>query len=123
MAGSPLERLRSRARKGFRGYPIATVAFYGPTNEVASKVAVSSISSEGGEPEVIGRWHNTELDVRHDPGIAAAIIAALVQRSPRSVVMTQGIIGCPHEEGTDYPLGEQCPRCPFWANRDRWREA
>jgi len=123
MAGSPLERLRSRARKGFRGYPIATVAFYGPTNEVASKVAVSSIGSEGGEPEVIGRWHNTELDVRRDPGIAAAIVEALAQRRPRSVVMTQGIIGCPHEEGVDYPLGEHCPRCPFWANRDRWREA
>jgi hypothetical protein len=61
MAGSPLERLRSRARKGFRGYPIATVAFYGPTNEVASKVAVSTISSDGAEAEVVGRWYNTEL--------------------------------------------------------------
>jgi hypothetical protein len=29
-------------------------------------------------------------------------------------------IGCPHEEGKDYPLGENCPQCPYWANRDRW---
>jgi hypothetical protein len=61
--------------------------------------------------------------VRHDLVIGTAIVDALAKWSPRSVVVTQGIIGCPHEEGIDYPVGEQCPRCPFWANRDRWRDA
>jgi Extended Signal Peptide of Type V secretion system len=28
--------------------------------------------------------------------------------------------GRPHEEGIDYPEGSTCPRCPFWAHRDRW---
>ena len=37
-----------------------------------------------------------------------------------SVAMTDRIIGCPHEEGTDYPEGEECPQCPFWKGRDRW---
>ena len=36
------------------------------------------------------------------------------------VVMSDRIIGCPQEEGVDYPLGHACPRCPFWAHRDRW---
>jgi hypothetical protein len=27
--------------------------------------------------------------------------------------------GCPHEEGVDYPEGEACPDCPFWAGRSR----
>ncbi|HEY2587148.1 MAG TPA: hypothetical protein VGI81_15480 [Tepidisphaeraceae bacterium] len=22
--------------------------------------------------------------------------------------------GCPHEEGIDFPLGQECPFCPFW---------
>src|SRR4051812_9319014 len=35
------------------------------------------------------------------------------------VVMTDRIIGCPHEEGIDYE-GTTCPTCPFWAGRDRW---
>ena len=30
------------------------------------------------------------------------------------------IIGCPHEEGIDYPMGRTCPRCPFWAGIDRF---
>ena len=33
--------------------------------------------------------------------------------------MTDRLIGCPHEEGIDYPMGRTCPRCPFWANIDR----
>jgi len=38
----------------------------------------------------------------------------------KSIAMMDRIIGCPHEEGKDYPDGEVCPECPFWANRDRW---
>jgi hypothetical protein len=38
----------------------------------------------------------------------------------KPVVMSDGIIGCPHEEGIDYPDGQVCPQCPYWAHRDRW---
>ena len=24
------------------------------------------------------------------------------------------VVGCPHEEGIDFPLGGDCPLCPFW---------
>jgi hypothetical protein len=33
--------------------------------------------------------------------------------------MTDGIIGCPHQEGIDYE-GEWCPFCEFWHGRDRF---
>ena len=51
MSRSSRYDLEKRAKQGFRGYPIATIAFY-------------------------------------------------------------GIIGCPHEEGTDYPEGKSCPSAP-----------
>ena len=37
----------------------------------------------------------------------------------KRVVATDRIIGCPHEEGVDYPEGKACPHCRFWAHRDR----
>jgi hypothetical protein len=33
--------------------------------------------------------------------------------------MVKEMLGCPHEEGIDYPEGEACPACPFWAGRER----
>jgi hypothetical protein len=34
-----------------------------------------------------------------------------------SVAISEGILGCPHEEGKDFPEGEDCPFCPFWAGK------
>jgi hypothetical protein len=34
-----------------------------------------------------------------------------------SVAMTEGNMGCPHEEGPDFPHGEDCPFFPFWKGK------
>jgi hypothetical protein len=112
--------LTKKARKGFRGYPVATVAYYGPDAERVSKVAVSIILSEGEEPAELERWFSEESDVRTDPTINEAILTFARTRGVRTVVMADRIIGCPHEEGVDYPNGKACPQCPYWATRDRW---
>ena len=38
----------------------------------------------------------------------------------KQVIAVERIIGCPHEEGLDYPEGMKCPLCPFWSNRNRF---
>ena len=114
------EKLKKRINKGFRGYPAATIACYGPTNERASKLVVGIIQHEGAEPEPMKDWNSDDLDVRNDPEITADVLQFLSSHNAKSVVMTDRIIGCPHEEGIDYPEGESCPQCPFWANRDRF---
>jgi hypothetical protein len=111
--------LRKKAKQGMRGYPVGTIAFYGPDNKRASKVAVSVIPQEGAEPK-LRRWFAETPDVRADKGVLDEIVAFLREHSARSVAMVDGIIGCPHEEGIDYPMGESCPQCPYWKGRDRW---
>jgi hypothetical protein len=62
--------LPKKAERGFYGYPIATIAFYGPTDKLATKVAVSIILTENHEPDLSERWFSDSgLDVRHDPAI------------------------------------------------------
>jgi hypothetical protein len=112
--------LFKRARKGFRGYPVGTIALYGPDDRRATKVAVGIVTREGAEPELLERWYADEGDVRSDEEITAQIRAFLSQHSVLSVVAVDRIIGCPHEEGIDYPDGEACPQCPFWRGRDRF---
>lgn len=112
--------LTKKARRGFRGYPVATVAFYGPDDRRATKAAVGIVAAEGAEPSALERWFSTDTDVRMDPAIGLEILTFIEARAAKSVVMADRIMGCPHEEGTDYPDGQVCPRCPFWAHRDRF---
>ena len=117
---SAWSRLASRAGGGFEGYPIATVAFYGPDDQVATKVAAAILPHEDGDVSHLQRWHAHAGDVRADDAIGAAVLAFVRARGARTIAMVDQIIGCPHEEGIDYPVGVACPRCPFWADRDRW---
>lgn len=77
------------------------------------------IRNEGAEPD-LRRWISETGDVRTDRIILSEIAAYLRQSSVHSVAMVDGIIGCPHEEGVDYPMGQPCPSCSFWKGRDRW---
>jgi hypothetical protein len=112
--------LRKKAKRGFRGYPVATVALYGPDDKRASKVAVGIVPEENGKVTELERWYSEEEDVRTEPSILRAVLEFIEAHGVRSVVTPNRIIGCPHEEGIDYPEGEKCPQCPFWATRDRW---
>lgn len=114
------DRLRKRARRGFKGYPIATVAFYGPDDQHATKAVVGIVREDDGHPEELERWLTDDVDIRKDVAIQAAIGAFIEKSNVKSVVMVDRIIGCPHEEGVHYPMGGTCPQCPFWADRDRW---
>lgn len=114
------DKLRKRAKKGFRGYPVATIAYYGPDDARASKVVVGIVQSEGADAEPMQKWYSESGDVRNDETILESIGAFLQSQTVKSVVAVDRIIGCPHEEGIDYPRGGECPECPFWANRDRF---
>ena len=51
-----LKRLRKKARKGVRGWPIATIAFYGPDLSRATKVAVGIVPFQNAEVEPLRDW-------------------------------------------------------------------
>ena len=98
------KRLSKRVKRGFRGWPLATVALYGPDDTMVTELR---------------RWFSKEADIRSDTRVAEEVLAFIGTAGAKTVVMTDGIIGCPHEEGIDYE-GATCPACPFWAGRDRW---
>ena len=62
-----LKRLRKKARKGLRGWPIATIAFYGPNLSQATKIAVGIVPSENAEVEELRDWKVNRGDIRGDP--------------------------------------------------------
>lgn len=115
--------LERRRRGGPDGLPLGTLLFYGPDNKRASKVVACVFFERDGEPLMRKWFWDGELDVRMDPRIGRDVTRFFAENRVRRVATTPGLAGCPHEEGIDYPEGEACPQCPFWAERDRWEEA
>jgi hypothetical protein len=114
-----LKRLSKKAKKGMRGWPVATVAFYGPDASRASKVVVGIVTSENEKADEMRDWKLDAGDVRNDPRIAEEMLDFIAKHGVLSVAMTDRIIGCPHQEGIDYE-GEWCPVCEYWKGRDRF---
>jgi hypothetical protein len=114
------DRLNKKAELGFQGYPVATITYYGPDDQQASKVSVGIILEERGEVAFLERWFNEKQDIRKDPEANEQIVRFIGQHGAKSVIMPDRILGCPHEEGKDYPEGEKCPKCSYWAIRDRF---
>lgn len=114
------KRLAKRAKRGFRGFPLATIAFYGPDDTRATKLSVGIVLAADDGVADLRRWFaDGNTDIRNDARVAEEVLAFIESAGVKSVVMADRIIGCPHEEGIDYE-GPICPACPFWAARDRW---
>lgn len=119
MKGQAKKALSKKVKKGFRGYPIATVALYGPTDKKATKLVVGIVMQENGDAEQMKKWYS-EDDVTKEPDVFEQVLEFIQTNGAKSVGMLDRIIGCPHEEGIDYPEGHSCPLCPFWVGRNRW---
>jgi hypothetical protein len=95
-------------------FPVGTVAYYGPDDKTTTKIVAGVILREDAEP-ILERWVGTS--VVRDPKIADEIKRLFAKHGVKNVVVTDGNLGCPHEEGEDFPDGEDCPFCPFWAGK------
>lgn len=114
------EKLKKRLRQGMRGYPVATIAYYGPDSLRATKVVVGIVNAAAGDIGVLERWILASGDARYDLPTIDAIVQLLARHDVKSVLGVDRILGCPHEEGIDYAVGDACPQCPHWAGRDRF---
>ena len=64
MEDRSLKLLRKKARKSMRGWPVATIAFYGPNLDQATKVAVGIVPFENAEIAEMRDWKVDHGDIR-----------------------------------------------------------
>ena len=67
-----------------------------------------------------GKWVSGSTDAGRRRRSGSQIQAFLREHRVEKVIATDHIIGCPHEEGADYPIGAKYPFCPFWRDRNRF---
>jgi SEC-C motif len=112
--GRPPVRTTSGKPERRGKYPIGTVALYGPDDKTTTKIAAGVVTSPTAEP-ILKRWVAT--DVITNSKVQRDIQEFFTRHGVKSVVVSEGNMGCPHEEGEDFPTGEDCPFCPFWAGK------
>jgi len=123
MPVSKNRRKRSKPQKVKRQSKdlILTVALYGPDDSIATKMVGSVVNQATGKIEKLEKWFSEDgTDVRENNRVVEELAALITKSNPREVISPGQIIGCPHEEGLDYPEGEACPECPYWKGRDRF---
>jgi len=103
-----MKGLAGRAQKGFQGYPLGIIAFYGENDNIATKAVIGIIKEAGGTPETIKKWVSEKGDLRKDVPTIKELFRFIEAHEVVSVA-------CPHEPGIDFPHGESCPRCLFWS--------
>jgi len=95
-------------------FPNAMVVPYGPDDHTVTKIVVTIFNSADDEG-VLRRW--VKHDIVNDPNITREINEFLKAYGARTVVTVNKVFGCPHEEGKDFPRGDDCPFCPFWKGK------
>lgn len=95
-------------------FPIGTIAYYGPDDKITTKIVAGVIKEEGAEP-IIKRWVAT--DVMTNRKARKEIDKFFKKHGVKKVGVSDGNMGCPHEEGKDFPHGGDCPFCPWWKGK------
>lgn len=98
-------------------HPVGTLVYYGPDTVKTKKIVAGVFRSKNSEP-IIRRY--VASDCLDNEKIQNQIAEFFADHGVRTVFNSGGNIGCPHEEGQDYPSGEDCPFCPYWKGRPRF---
>ena len=102
-------------------YPLGVLVAFGPDAERATKYMATLIPSPDAAPTRVGRWCIDGEDIRDDANIAEEVEKFFVEGAAAGRFVPEGIKGCPHDEGIDFPLGGVCRECKYWANVERTR--
>ncbi len=112
-----IEEFRNAGGQSTQEYPLGTLAFYGPDETTATKLVASVFIDEQSDP-IQKKFFGP--NVAADPLVAQQIVDWFREQDVKKTVATEGNIGCPHEEGIDYPLGDVCPKCPYWQDKSEF---
>jgi hypothetical protein len=83
------KRIAKQVKKGFDGYPLISLAYFGPTTEVASKVEVTFLAEEGAAAQV--QTFSSNSDAREDETIQSVLVKIIERAEPSTVTELAGV--------------------------------
>jgi hypothetical protein len=79
------KRINKRVKRGFHGYPIISIEYFGPSEALATKVEVGFIEQENAETML--ETFNSETDIRQDETVQTTIIKIIDRVDAQTVTL------------------------------------
>lgn len=83
------KRIAKQVKKGFHGYPLISLAYFGVTVDCANKVVVTFLTDEGAEAQV--QVLSSNIDAREDETIQSVLVKIIERAEPKTVSEIAGV--------------------------------
>ena len=83
------KRIAKQVKKGFDGYPMLTLAYFGATADCATEVEVSFLADAKTEPQM--QKFSSGTDVREDETIQSVLVKIIERAEPKTVSEVAGV--------------------------------
>jgi hypothetical protein len=83
------KRISKRVKRGFHGYPMISIQYFGPSETLATKVEVGFIEQENAEPML--ETFNSESDIRQDETVQTTIIKIIDRVDAKTVTLNDSV--------------------------------
>lgn len=84
--------IAKKAKRGFQGYPVINIAYYGPHDQLATQVVLSFVAEENATAQL--EKFNTEADAREDATVQSAIVKIIERSGAKTLNLEPGIQSC-----------------------------
>lgn len=83
------KRIAKRVKKGFKGYPQISLAYFGESTDYATEVVIGFVSEEGAA--VQEQKLTSKCDVRKDETIQTTILKVIERADAKTVLEIEGV--------------------------------
>ncbi|MEH6626362.1 MAG: hypothetical protein V7739_07955 [Motiliproteus sp.] len=83
------KRIAKKVKMGFQGYPKITIAYQGPSADIANEVSVQFVLEDGADVQV--ERFRTEGDARKDDVIQSSIVKIIERSGAKTVALVEGV--------------------------------
>lgn len=79
------KRISKKVKRGFNGYPLISIEYFGPSENIATKVEVGYIEQEDAQPML--ETFNSDTDIRQDETVQTTIIKIIDRVDAKTVTL------------------------------------
>jgi hypothetical protein len=87
------KRIAKQVKKGFHGYPLVSLEYFGKTPDSASEVVISYTEEEGAEPQK--QTFASGGDAREDETIQSTLLKIIERADAKTVTEIDGVSNLP----------------------------